>query len=210
MIPLLLLGLLACGSADEAKDDTSGDTAADTSGDTDTDTDADTDTDTDSDTDTDTDTDSDSDTDTDTAVETQTGLLTWNGAATVDGDYVGTEQVLLLGDYGLGETACQVDYDVISTAPRSDCSECVWAYDVELGPPTVVVPDHCVEAGYDPETIAAIGGTTRSYGLALDFMGHGNALMMYADGHWAAVALVDWNEGTASMNYEWAQGYLDY
>jgi hypothetical protein len=24
------------------------------------------------------------------------------------------------------------------------------------------------------------------------------------------VALVDWNEGTAAMNYEWAQGYLDY
>lgn len=156
----------------------------------------------------DSDTGGDSDTGTDTGL--QTGLLTWNGEAVVGAGYSGTEHILLLGDFGLGDPACDIAYTVQSTEARDDCAECAWAWDVRFGAPEVLVGDRCEVVGYDEAAIAALEGTTRSVGLALDFMGHGNALMVYTGASWSAVALAAWSEADSTVDYEWAQSYVDY
>jgi hypothetical protein len=184
--------------------------SAPASGDTDADTDADTDTDTDTDTDSDTDTDTDSDTDTDTDVQMNTGLVVLRGAADLADTWTGTESVVFTGDMGLGEVLCEVTFPVAPVAPRADCVECLLAWDVVFGAPEVRVDTLCALAGYDTATLAAIEGDERSYGLALDFLGHANALMVDDGTGWSPAAFVDWDAEAVFVTYDWDQGYVEY
>ncbi len=144
------------------------------------------------------------------SAKTALGLLTWSGSASVAEGWAGEESVLLLGDMGLGEARCAIDYAVSSTASREDCAECALAYDVVLGAPTTRVSTDCAAAGYDEATIGALEGQTRSYGFALDYLGHSNVLMLDDGGVWKAVAFVDWDEDELQLRYAWEQGYVPY
>lgn len=138
------------------------------------------------------------------------GLLTWEGEATLGANWTGQESIVLRGDGGLGDTHCSVRYAVTSTAEADDCPQCLYAYEVVLGPATVEIDRACEQAGVDAATVAAIEGTVRAYGLALDYLGHSNALLVRDGAAWAPVAFVDWNSTSLTLSYQWDQGYVTY
>ncbi len=141
--------------------------------------------------------------------ETNRGLLTWSGEANVDGTWEGHESILFVGDDGLGETWCEVRYPVLPVAERTDCVDCVLAFDVEFQAPETLISTLCAEVGYDDAAITALVGERRGYGFALDYLGHSNVLMFDDEGIWKAVAFVNWNESSATLSYAWERGYVE-
>lgn len=133
-------------------------------------------------------------------------LRAWLGEATVGDGYAGTEAVVVWADGGVGAELCRVEYPVVSTGARADCADCLWAYDVVFGEPTVSVAEGCGAAGVEP---AAFEGERRAYGLALDYLGHAHALMMDRGGAWTPVAFAEWDDTTGSFGYRWEQGTVE-
>jgi hypothetical protein len=205
---MFLLLPLACTPEEAADTDTAAVTDTDTAADTDTD-DTDTDDTGTDDTDDTDDTNDTDDTDTDTSAN-EDALLRLEGAADVGETYVGTEAVDLLSNFGLGDELCRITYTVTSTARRDDCADCVWAFDVVLGAPTVDYDAECAAAGYDAAAIAAIEGTTRSIGVAVDYLGHADALLLYDGRTWVSASFVDWVDAEWTLRYAWDQAYVTY
>lgn len=145
-------------------------------------------------------------TDTAEEAEEQPGLEVWVGDAVVDDAYRGVEARVVLADGGLGDAVCRIEYAVESTAERADCADCLWAYDVTFGAATVVEASGCADAGIDVGDTWE--GTTRAYGVALDYLGHSHALMMESGGTWAPMAFASWDEATGVFGYRWEQGYV--
>lgn len=139
--------------------------------------------------------------------DTEPSVKAWVGRATVDDGYVGTEAVVVRADGGLGGELCRVEYPVVSTAVRSDCAECLWAFNVVFGAQTVVMSEGCEAAGVDLTESAE--GETRAYGLALDYLGHAHALMIDQGGTWSPVAFAEWEDATSSFGYRWEQGTVE-
>lgn len=150
------------------------------------------------------------DTGEDTGLVGDDGLLAWAGEADVADGWDGSESVVFVADVGLGDTLCEVWYPVTGIAPRDDCAECILAWDVVLGAPDVRIDTLCETAGQDAATIAAREGETRSYGIALDFLGHSNVLMLDDGGVWKAVTFVDWNGEAMTVSYQWEQAVISY
>ena len=139
-----------------------------------------------------------------------TGLLTLIGRATVGSSYEGTEEIRFAPTTGGAQTLCSITVPVTATAPRSDCDDCLWAFDVVLGAPTIGIDTSCEAAGYDDESIAALEGSVRGQGFADEYLGHAEALLVLQDGSWEPVSFADWSEATGLLSYEWEQGYLPY
>ncbi len=194
-LPLALVAAACSGGTTDTDTDT--DVA-----DTDTDTDADTDTDTD----TDADTDSDTDTDTDTDVTSGEGLLTGQGFATVTATaYAGTETVEILADSGYGDPVCVIEYDLVSTAVRTDCAQCEWAFDLEIANAAVTLDDgRCLAAlGVDATTVGSWNGTVKTYGFVPEYFGHPDVLVQTTGGPWSAWAYASWDEAAGDLGYLW-------
>ena len=141
------------------------------------------------------------------------GLLYLEGEAVASaGGYVGREDVLLLAELGLGDALCRIRCDVTSTASRTDCDECLWAFDLTLGPAEVLVDEGgaCALAGYDAEAVAALEGATRSYGFIDDYIGHAAVLMHDQGAGWEVAAYATWSPETGAVSYQWEQGYVAY
>jgi hypothetical protein len=136
--------------------------------------------------------------------------LRLEGRGDVGETYVGTEAVVLLTNFGLGDELCRIEYTVTSTSRRDDCTDCVWAFDVVLGAPTTTLDAACAAAGYDAAAIAAIEGTTRSIGVAVDYLGHADALLVYDGRVWASATFVDWIDAEWALRYTWDQQYVSY
>ena len=62
----------------------------------------------------------------------------------------------------------------------------------------------------EARAVAALDGEARMYGIALDYIGHANVLLVQNAGEWDVEAYVDWNETAGTVNYEWDQGYHTY
>ena len=102
----------------------------------------DTDTDADADADTDTDADADADTDTDTGDPHGVGLTGHKGEVVVDPlSWLGVESWYFTADKGMGDDLCLVTWDSTSTAVRSDCAQCDWAFDVVWTDPRVEIDE---------------------------------------------------------------------
>ena len=158
--------------------------------------------------DTDADADADSDTDADGDSDI-VGLLAQHGTATVDGHgYQGQEAVLFIADQGMGEELCRIEYEVSGTGVREDCEDCVWAFDLQAGAPTVVIEDRCADVGWDASAVAAIEGSWICYGFAREYIGHADALLVFESDGWGPVAYASWDEPTGAFNYEWDRGYV--
>ena len=160
---------------------------------------------------TDTDTDSDSDTDTD---DTSTGRLATEdrlGSGTVGADvYSGTETWSLVAEDGSGGTdLCRLSYALTSTAGRSDCSDCAWAYDLVVSATALVDEGSpgCAATLGDP---AALDGTTLAYGYAPSYFGHAQVLMAWDGAAWQAVTFGDMDDTTGAFSYDWEVGYRTY
>ena len=140
----------------------------------------------------------------------QQALLTFQGAATVDGSgYAGTEDVVLRANLGLGEELCRVHYAIASTSERTDCDGCAWAFEVGLGAPEVVLDTGaCASAGYGAAGGAAIEGSTRGQGFSEEYVGHSDVLMVDQGDGWMAVSFSQYDAKTGAFVYQWDQGYL--
>jgi len=122
----LLLPLLACGDKDDTNVPPEADTDTDTDGDTDADADADADADSDADADADSDADADADSDADTDVVTfqRSGFsydpinYGWDGGESVE-----------IQD-GKGNLLCLFEFGTYSKGARTDCADCIEAWDV--------------------------------------------------------------------------------
>lgn len=132
------------------------------------------------------------------------------GEATVIDSWIGTESLMLKGDLGLGQVDCHVRMPVISTGTAKGCENCVYAWDVVIGTPEVVIDNDCAAAGWDAAAIAALEGTTRSYGIAIEYVGHSDVLLLEDEGSWGVVAYVDWTPSTGTISYTWDLGYATY
>ena len=140
----------------------------------------------------------------------QTGLLAWVGEAVVGEAYAGTEQIRVAPTTGSSAPVCLIEVTVTSTAARSDCSDCIWAFDVVFGEPEIIESAECEAAGYTEAVIAGLAGTQRSYGFADEHLGHAEALLVLDAGAWQAVSFADWSPDTGLLSYAWEQGYLSY
>lgn len=143
-------------------------------------------------------------------LEGGTGLLTRVGQATVGSSYNGTEEIRFAPTAGDAQALCSVVVPVTAAGARSDCADCLWAFDVVLGAPTVSIDTACEAAGYNAQAIAALEGSVRGYGFADEYLGHAEALLVLQDGAWEPVSFADWSAETGLLSYEWEQGYLPY
>ncbi len=161
----------------------------------------------------DTDTDTDADTDTDTGTgrsgeEGQLGLGTMSGA-----DYIGYEEWYFVADDGDGADVCRIRYTLTSVAPRADCSECSWAYDLIRSEAQVLTesdPGCLPVLGYDGTTVGDLDGTTVSFGYAPSYYGHAQVLMVETGGVWDAATFAAFDETTGEFTYDWEEGYHEY
>lgn len=135
---------------------------------------------------------------------TTPALLRAVGEATVgSAGYQGTERLELVLDKGQGDVVCAIEVPVQDTAPRSDCSQCTWAYDLSGGEATVSLDERCADAGLDAASASA---RPRSYGFAQEFIGHSDVLMVDLDDRWQGVAYAGWDQGSGAFSYTWELG----
>ena len=139
------------------------------------------------------------------------GLLLLSGVAVATvADYLGSETVLFLAEEGSGETLCEVQVTLQSVGLRTDCTECEWAYDVEVLTAETVTDTHCAVVGYDSAAVAALVGTTRGYGLNPEYYGHAPVLFAEVDSTWAAVSIASYDDVTGDFSYDWEEGFYAY
>jgi len=138
------------------------------------------------------------------------GELKRTGAANVDGRYAGTETWTFVGDEGYGDVICEVSYDVNSTAERSDCPGCLWAWDLQITNVTtpVDVDGACAAVGLD--TAATLAGTEVSYGYDPVYDGHAQILMFFNGTDWQAGTYAQWDDTKKTFNYTWLDGLHAY
>lgn len=131
-----------------------------------------------------------------------------------DTSYSGSESVYLTADKGDGDVLCEVHYDLASVAVRDDCQElgyvCTWAFDLRVSNVTVTVDAECEVAGYDSAALAALDGSTVSYGYIPEYFGHAPTLMVESGGVWSPVAYASHDESTGAFLYEGISGYIKY
>jgi hypothetical protein len=201
------VALAACSGGDG-----DGETTTETVGDTDTDTDTDTDSDTDADTDTDTDADTDTDMDTDTDPE-RVGVLSRVGVAVAGVDFVGTEDLIFIdGAYGTGEVLCQIRSTLTASGPRSDCPDCLFAFDLTVSDSLVLVDEGpCLSVtGFDASNVSSLDGRTIAYGYDADYVGHAQILMVNDGAGWAPATYCAYDETTGAVSYDWFDGTYAY
>ena len=134
------------------------------------------------------------------------------GLATVDGTYVGTEDVLFTADKGYGEVLCHVTYDLNSTSDRDDCPYCDWAYDLVSSNATILVDQgHCQGVlGVDESNIETLNDQVRSYGYNADYVGHAQVLMFHDGKRWTSGSFATFDDVDKTFSYEWADGFHPY
>jgi hypothetical protein len=119
---------------------------------------------------------------------TMVGVCAQRGRATANATaYDGYEELVLIGDMGLGVDVCVVRFDVrrVGAAPAG-CTDCMWTNLVEYSNPSVMTDTNgaCANSdlALDAAAIARIVGTRVGIGFAPMFQGaHGSARMKYFD-----------------------------
>ncbi len=139
----------------------------------------------------------------------QVGLRHYDGEATVateePASYVGWESFHFTDERGLGDDLCHIRYDLGSLAVRSDCDDCLWAFDLEASDATVVPKGDtgCQELGIEA---ADFDGALYSYGYAERSGPYEHVLMYEVAGYgWYPVTWASWEE--PSFSYDWAMDY---
>jgi hypothetical protein len=136
------------------------------------------------------------------------GLRHFDGEATVGKSYEGWEAFHFTGEQGLGEDVCQVRYAVTSTAVRSDCPDCTWAFDLSTSDASVEgeTGKGCTDLDIEP---GAFEGLSYSYGWA-ESSGPYESVLMYQVGSygWYPVSPARWQE--PRFSYDWEMGLYYY
>ena len=145
----------------------------------------------------------------------EAGVLGRVGAGLYSGDgYVGTEEIALVGEEGWGEDVCRIGFRLTSTAERTDCAECDWAFDLEVSGAVVLADElsDCLRLmALDVDEVSELDGTTVSYGFQAEFIGHASLLMTDpGTGVWEPLAYVVYDEETGDFSYDWESGCVSY
>ncbi|MEQ1501007.1 MAG: hypothetical protein ABMB14_02200 [Myxococcota bacterium] len=167
--------------------------------------------------DTDTGTVEDPDTDTGTVVTTpdRLGVLHRLGAASVstEAGYDGTETIELRdGQNGDGAVVCSATVRIRSTAERTDCAGCDWAYDVVTSESVITIDEGgCLPVlGVTAASAGELDGVVIGYGYDSDYFGHSSVLETDRSGAWAASSNAIWDEATSAFTYDWTDGTYAY
>ena len=125
--------------------------------------------------------------------------------------YVGTEDWVFIGDEGYGDVVCHVSYDVTATTSRTDCGNCLWAWDVTISNVTSVVDtEACASVALTDTDLAKLEGSTVSLGYDPDYVGHAQILMFLDGTEWKAVSYASWDETSSAFTYDWLVGLNAY
>ena len=144
---------------------------------------------------------------------TPRAMLSFSGTAVVDPvSFAGEEELTVVADEGAGDELCRVTYSLHSTGGRADCTECDWAFDLEVSDAVIAAESDvdCATFGYGADEVAAMNGTTRAYGFAAEYIGHASTLMVHEGGVWQGQCFATFVEGTGDLSYSWDDAYLDY
>jgi len=140
-------------------------------------------------------------------------VLSYEGSAQIDqGSYVGTEDLVLVSDEGMGDELCRVSYTLTSTAERDDCSACSWAFDLVVSGPAITAEAGvgCAAFGYTTADITSLDGSTRAYGYAEEYVGHANMLMVHDGSLWQGLSFATFDEPSGGLSYGWDDAYVTY
>lgn len=144
----------------------------------------------------------------------QSGMVGHLGMATADTtSYSGTEEWYLIADDGEGDDVCRIRTTLTNVGqPRTDCADCLWAYDLVVSAPEIVAESGpgCTVFGYDATNINDLNGTMVSYGYNPDYYGHAQVLATFDGSEWRVVTFAAWDEATGALTYDWQDGIQDY
>ena len=136
------------------------------------------------------------------------GLRHFSGLATVNGSYSGWEAFQFTGSQGTGADICQVRYTVADTAPRSDCPDCLWAFDLTTSTPGIEVESGEGCSGLGIAT-TEFEGLSFSYGWAASSGSYESVLMYQVGAYgWYPVSYATWDE--PRFQYDWEMGLYYY
>jgi hypothetical protein len=132
----------------------------------------------------------------------------WRGAASVvtNVSYSGTEDAYF--EFLDGRNLCTATWDMDDSFMLSTCSDCQWAFKVELSNGTETGPG-CSGLGW---VAADSDGTQYGYGYAPTYGSYTDVLMYQYGSTWYAVAYATWT-GTSSsgtFSYDWPRPYYYY
>jgi hypothetical protein len=166
------------------------------------------------DTEGDTDTDADSDTDTDTDTGVPQSMVGYDGEATAGYDgYDGWEEHFKTADEGLGDDICRIRYELHAKGdPRTDCPNCIWAWDVELTGAAIAAEsgEGCAGAfGITAKNVGDLDGTSIGIGFNPDYYGHAAVFLRDEGSGWAVADWAQWDEATGAFSYHWNQGLVE-
>lgn len=147
------------------------------------------------------------------------GVCFVSGTATADAtSYDGQEVRYLKNDNGLGDTICQVQFDLkrVGDAPPC-CPGCAWAHLLEYGNPKVLTDTEgaCAQSdlALDAAGIAKIVGSRVGMAFAEHFYGsHQSARLVYYPNTktWDVAGKGNWSQDTKSFAYDNSAGFCNY
>jgi hypothetical protein len=139
------------------------------------------------------------------------GLRHFSGQATVDqgaGSYEGSEVFHFGADQGRGDDLCRIAYAMDAVAPRQDCADCLWAFDLTSSGAVIEAESGqgCAGLGL---TASDFDGAGFSYGYAAS-AGSYESVLMYQVGSygWYPVSFAGWSE--PGFSYDWEMGLYYY
>lgn len=124
--------------------------------------------------------------------------------------FSGTDALIFSAEFGYGEVLCEIQYDVVSVASRTDCPDLCgtegWAFDMEFQNPRVVteVEDACdvVLEVLCLDSLEELAGQTVTRGYDPDWTGHGATLMEYSPtGGWDGGTLVSYDDKEGRVQF---------
>lgn len=143
--------------------------------------------------------------------EYRVGLRHFEGQATLSDDldaYEGWEAFRFTAEQGLGEDLCQIRYTMAHTAPRMDCADCLWAFDLVSSSAAIESEsgDGCTGLGM---VVSEFDGLAYSYGFAATSGAYQDVLMYQVGSYgWYPVSYAGWTE--PRFRYDWEMGLYYY
>jgi len=136
--------------------------------------------------------------------------------------YDGTAEFYIIGDQGLGDDVCVVQYDVKRTgAAPANCMDpttstaCTWSHQVTFSNPTIVTNVNGACDASDSVPPLDAGGRAQISGMMVGrgfsrVAGHGDSLMKYDGTKWTVVGHASWDMTSGSLGYDIRTGNCNY
>ena len=136
--------------------------------------------------------------------------------------YAGTSQFYIIGDSGLGDEVCTIQFDVKRTgAPPANCVDpttsaaCSWAHQVTFSNPMVITNTGGACDASDSVPALDAAGIVKINNMAVGrgfsrVAGHGDSLMKYDGTKWTVVGHSSWSETTSLFDYNVITGACNY